>query len=154
MPLGTTPGVSSRLQGSRISWSCNLGENMSVDSFDPVTFKNGLQTLVTGLKNTSNPNIFVTSFIIGANPAIDDIKRQVCAEDPSHRFFVNLSGVDCSGLAGHPNDAGMKTIADTLFSSMVAHSAPEPSSLALLSIAGLLLAAGMWRRRSRRLPVR
>jgi hypothetical protein len=74
---------------------------------------------MTGLKKSSNPCIFVTSFILGSNPAIDKIKRQVCDEDPGRRVFVDLTArVDASGAAGHPGDAGMKTIADTLWKAL------------------------------------
>jgi hypothetical protein len=126
-----------------------FGENMEAGG-DMVQFKHALEDLCTGLKNSSNPNIFVTSFILGANPPIDAAKQQICDEDPSHRFFVKLqgAGVDCSGVAGHPNDAGMKTIADTLFSSIATHSAPEPSSLALSFTA--LVAVAWYARRKRK----
>ena len=92
-----------------------FGENMVPG--DKEKFKVALETLMTGLKKSSNPRIFVTSFILGSNPAIDKIKRQVCDEDPGRRVFVDLSAahVDASGAAGHPGDAGMKTIADTIW---------------------------------------
>lgn len=107
-----------------------------------------LDTLLTGLKESSNPHIFITSQIIGANAAVDAIKRQACAKDPSHRVFVDLSGVvDLSGDAGHPNDAGMATIADSLYNAMVVHSVPEPNSLTLLLVAGALFGGLAWRRR-------
>jgi hypothetical protein len=109
-----------------------FGENMVAG--DMGKFKTALETLCTGLKNSSNPNIFITSFILGSNPTIDAIKQQVCAEDPSHRIFVNLVGlVDTSGAAAHPSDAGMATIANKLYGAMATHSVPEPSSLALVS---------------------
>jgi hypothetical protein len=92
-----------------------FGENMVPGDMEK--FKVALETLMTGLKTSSNPRIFVTSFILGSNPAIDKIKRQVCDEDPSRRVFVDLAAahVDTSGAAGHPGDAGMKTIADTIW---------------------------------------
>ena len=65
-------------------------------------------------------------------------------------MFVNLNGLaDLSGEAGHPNDAGMATIADTLYDAMVVHSVPEPNSLTLLLIAGALF-GGLARYRKRR----
>ncbi len=92
-----------------------FGENMVPG--DKEKFKVALETLMTGLKKSSNPRIFVTSFILGSNPAIDKIKRQVCDEDPGRRVFVDLAAahVDASGAAGHPGDVGMKTIADTIW---------------------------------------
>lgn len=90
----------------------------------------------------------VTSQIIGVNAAVDAIKRQACAQDPSHRVFVDLNGrVDLSGEAGHPNDAGMAIIADTLYDAMVVHSVPEPGSGTLLLVAGVLCGGLAWRRR-------
>jgi hypothetical protein len=94
-----------------------FGENMVPGDMEK--FKVALETLMTGLKKSSNPCIFVTSFILGSNPAIDKIKRQVCDEDPGRRVFVDLTArVDASGAAGHPGDAGMKTIADTLWKAL------------------------------------
>jgi len=65
------------------------------------------------------------------------MKREVCAEDPSHRVFVDLSafGQDPTNFAsaepyytgvivGHPGDKGMALIADALLKAMVAHAAP------------------------------
>ena len=114
-------------------------------------FKTALEDLCTGLENSSNPNIFITSFILGSNPTINAIKQQVCAEDPSHRVFVDLSSVsqDPSNIGdyGHPNDQGMAIIADTLFSAMVTHSVPEPTSLTLSSVAMIGILGYAWRRR-------
>ena len=112
-----------------------FGENMNMGTFNATTFKSSLETLVTGLKNGSNPNIFVTSFILGSNPTVDAIKQQVCAEDPAHRVFVDLSSVYQNsanlGNYGHPNDQGMAIIANTIYNAMDAHSVvPEPCSWA------------------------
>jgi hypothetical protein len=122
-----------------------FGENMGGGT--PGQFATALNNLLTGLKASSNPHIFITSHIIGSDPATDVIKRQACAADPSHRMFVDLNGrVNLSGEAGHPNDAGMKTISDALFDAMVVQSVPEPSSIALLIIAGLFGGGLAWRR--------
>lgn len=122
-----------------------FGENLSGGSMAQLT--TAMRTLVTGLKNQSNPHIFITSQIIEANPTVDAIKQLIVAEDPEHRVFVDLNGkVDLSGEAGHPNDPGMATIANELFTAMEAHATPEPGSLALLSTAGLFLGGCAWRR--------
>ncbi len=109
-----------------------LGENVVMDTFDPEAFRAGLQRLMAGLKAGSDPCIFVTSHILGANAAMDGIKREVCAEDPERRVFVDLSqfGQDPANFAsaephytgvivGHPGDKGMATIADALLKAMV-----------------------------------
>ena len=121
----------------QLDWKADLvvlqcGENTPRDTFQPEAFKAALQTLMAGLKASSNPHIFVTSNILGANPAMDEIKRQLCAEDPSHRIFVDLNsfGQDPKNFAsaepyytgvitGHPGDKGMAVIADALFKGMV-----------------------------------
>ncbi len=129
-----------------------FGENVNMSTFDGDKLRETVESLVTALKNGSNPNIFMTSCILGANEQIDDIKRQICAEDPERRVFVDLSGfrLDAANLAsaesyypdspfvlGHPGDAGMQFIADRLFDAMQAHSVPEPASMALVVMAGL-----------------
>ena len=114
----------------QIAWQPDIvvlqfGENIPHEKYDAVVFKQSLQRLVADLKNSSNPHIFFTGYILGANPAIDDIKRQVCAEDPTHRFFVDLSSVwhdpANHGELGHPNDQGMAMLADLLFRAMETH---------------------------------
>lgn len=111
-----------------------FGENTVRETFDPEAFASGLRALVAGLKESGNPHIFVTSQILGAGCPLDDIKREVCAEDPSHRVFVDLSqfGQDPANFAsaephytgiivGHPGDRGMAVIADALLRAMVEH---------------------------------
>jgi hypothetical protein len=117
-----------------------VGENLANGT--PEQFAVAMDTLLAGIKSASNPHIFITSYILGSNPAIDAIKRAACAEDPSHRTFVNLVGKVDLGIADHPNDAGMATIADTLFASV-----PEPTTTTLLfsGLIGLLVYA--WRKR-------
>jgi hypothetical protein len=123
-----------------------FGENLV--SGTTAELATALDDLLTGLQNAGNPHIFVTSHIIGSNAAVDAIKRLACAEDPSHRVFVDLNGLaDLSGEAGHPNDAGMAIIADTLYDAMVVHSVPEPGSGTLLLVAGVLFGGLAWRRR-------
>jgi len=113
-----------------------LGENVPADTFAPGPFKAALQTLMAALKASSDPHIFVTGLILGPRPEIDDIKRQVCAEDPSHRVFVDISAfsADPSNLAGaeesftgviagHPGDKGMSVIGEALLEAIIAHSA-------------------------------
>ncbi|MSR60578.1 MAG: hypothetical protein EXS05_23540 [Planctomycetaceae bacterium] len=98
------------------------GENVPPNGFDPEAFKKGLQALLNDLKNSSNPQIFVTSTILWGNPGLDEIKRKVCAEDPALRTFVDVSAyglnIPVNGPVGHPSDTGMKLIADTLFAAI------------------------------------
>ena len=72
------------------------------------------------------------SYILGANATVDDIKRRLCEEDPSHRVFVDLSSVgqDSSNIGeyGHPNDKGMALIAETLLKAVVTRSATPAKS--------------------------
>jgi hypothetical protein len=132
-----------------------FGENME-GTLNEAALKSSLETLMTALKNASDPNIFVTSFILGSNAAVDAIKRQVCAEDPGHRVFVDLNGLgqDPANFAraepyyqsaprvlGHPGDKGMTFIADKMFIAMKAHSTPEPGCMAMLGIAALSMCA-------------
>lgn len=153
-----------------------FGENVQAASFDEdsekAALKSSLQTLLDGLKASSNPHIFVTSGIIpGTNPTIDAIKREVCAEDISHRVFVDLSGFgnDLTNLASgeyvlgneynglftnsavlnHPGNKGMQYVAEGIYSAMEAHAAmtPEPGTMAMISIAGSCFGGFAWRRR-------
>lgn len=111
-----------------------FGENMPRETFDPEAFRSGLQRLVAGLKASGEPSIFMAGQILGAGGAIDEIKQQVCAEDPEHCVFVDMSafGADATNLAsaepyfegiitGHPGDKGMEFIASKLFEAMEAH---------------------------------
>lgn len=105
-----------------------FGENIPMASFDAAKFENALRTLLTDLKKSSDPQIFMPSYILGLNPIVDTIKRALCAEDPAHRVFVDLSkvGPDATrGAYAHPNDEGMAIIADTIFKTMVTHSVPK-----------------------------
>ena len=112
-----------RLQ-QQIDWKPDVvvlqfGENIPPQTFDAVVFKKSLKQLVADFQNSGNPNIFMTGYILGSNAVVDDIKRQVCAEDKTHRVFVDLSRVwpdpATHGEFGHPNDKGMAMVADLLF---------------------------------------
>jgi hypothetical protein len=102
-----------------------FGENIPMATFDAAKFKSSLRKLVTDLQASSNPEIFMPSYILGSNVTVDKIKRDICAEDPAHRVFVDLSHVGpdvAAGAYAHPNDKGMAVIADMVFKAMVAHS--------------------------------
>ncbi len=111
----------------QLDWKADIvvlqfGENVPAKGFDSDKFHKGLKALLNDLKKSSNPHIFVTSNILWANPGLDDIKRKVCAEDPDRRSFVDISAyrlnIKVNGPVGHPSDAGMKVIADTVFAAM------------------------------------
>jgi lysophospholipase L1-like esterase len=116
----------------QLAWKADIvvlqfGENIPPAAFNADIFKNSLKTLLADLKASSNPHIFMPGYILGANATIDEMKRNICAEDPTHRVFVDLSSVgkDPSnmGAHGHPGDKGMALIAETLFKAILAHSA-------------------------------
>lgn len=140
----------------QIEWKPDIvvlqfGENIDMATLDAAALKISLQTLLNGLKESSNPHIFLPSFILGVNPTIDAIKQQVVADDPSHRVFVDLSvvGQDSANLGGwrHPNDRGMALIANTLFGAMDAHAIPEPCSGTIVTAGLLAMLARSWRKR-------
>jgi hypothetical protein len=134
--------TNARLQ-RQLDWKPDIvvmqfGENTPREGFDPAAFRTALQTLMDGLRDSSNPRVFVLTQLLGAGGALDDIKRQVCAEDPSRRVFVDMRdfGQDPRNFAsaepyytgvivGHPGDRGMAWIADALLKAMVAHAALE-----------------------------
>ena len=84
------------------------------------------------LKASGNPHIFMPSYILGANPAVDAIKRSICGEDPTHRVFVDLSSVGKDpanmGAYGHPGDRGMRRIAEILFKAVLEHATATSSA--------------------------
>jgi lysophospholipase L1-like esterase len=121
----------------QLAWKANIvvlqfGENIPMPTFNAQVFENNLRKLVADLKKSSNPHIFMPSYILGANAGVDAIKRKLCEEDPSHRVFVDLSRVaaDASnmGAYAHPNDKGMAVIADALFQAMLNHSTAKSGS--------------------------
>lgn len=137
---------------NQLDWKANIvvvqvGENMANGTV--AQFKTALADMLTGLKNSSNPHIFVTSNILGANPDLDEIKRQMCADDPTHRVFVDLNSVwtdaTTHGDFAHPNDKGMALVADKLFAAMATHSVPEPNSAVLLGAATIGLCCYAWK---------
>jgi len=62
-------------------------------TFNASAFKNKPEIAGGRPEGSSDPHIFMPSYILGANPTVDAIKRGVCAEDPTHRVFVDLSSV-------------------------------------------------------------
>lgn len=121
----------------QLAWKADIvvlqfGENIPPTTFNADIFKNSLKTLVADLKASGNPHIFMPSYILGASATIDQMKRDICAEDPTHRVFVDLSSVgkDPSnmGAYGHPGDKGMALIAETLFKAILAHSAASTAN--------------------------
>lgn len=124
----------------QLAWKADIvilqfGENIPADTFKADVFRQNLKKLFADLKESSNPHIFVAGYILGANPTIDDIKRQLCEEDPTHRVFVDLSSVgkDAANMGeyGHPNDKGMALIAEAIFKAIVDQStAPATSEAA------------------------
>lgn len=111
-----------------------FGENTPRDTLDTDAFKVGLQRLLDDLKNHGNPHIFVGSQLLGNGGVLEELKQQVCAEDPEHRVYVDMNdfGADPTNFAsaepyytgiivGHPGDKGMQYIADHFFAAIVEH---------------------------------
>ena len=116
----------------QLAWKADIvilqfGENIPPADFNADVFQQSLKKLVTDLKESSNPHVFVAGYILGSNATVDEMKRRLCEEDPTHRVFVDLSSVgkDPSNIGeyGHPNDKGMALIAEALFEAILAHSA-------------------------------
>jgi hypothetical protein len=124
----------------QIAWKADIvvlqfGENIPLATFNAQVFKSSLKKLVTDLKQSSNPHIIMPGYILGSNATVDEMKRNLCADDPTHRVFVDLGNVgrDPSNIGdyGHPNDKGMALIADTLLKAILAHAgAPASASTA------------------------
>ncbi len=124
----------------QLAWKADIvilqfGENIPPATFDADVFRQGLKKLAADLKESGNPHIFVAGYILGSNLTVDAMKQQLCEEDPTHRVFVDLSGVgkDPSNIGeyGHPNDKGMALIAETLCKAILAHSATSKKPEAL-----------------------
>jgi lysophospholipase L1-like esterase len=109
-----------------------FGENIPMATYNANVFKKSLKQLIADLKQGGNPHIFISSYILGTNPGIDEIKQKICAEDPTHRVFVDLSSVckDPSNMGdyAHPNDKGMALIANLIFVAIQTHATAEMGS--------------------------
>ena len=115
----------------QLAWKADIvilqfSENVPMTTFNADVFGTALKKLVADLKESSNPHIFMASHIMGVNPPVDEIKRKVCAEDPTRRVFVDLTSVAKDpanmGAYAHPNDKGMALIAEAMFQAIAAHS--------------------------------
>jgi lysophospholipase L1-like esterase len=111
----------------QLAWKADIvivqcGENVPAKDFDPKAFNQAFKALLDDLKTASKPHIFVTGNILWGNPELDEIKRKVCAEDSAYRTFVDITDygkdIPANGPVGHPNDKGMKLIADALFAAI------------------------------------
>jgi hypothetical protein len=140
-----------------------VGENVAslTTSQSQDGYAAAFRTLLTQFKNDGNPTLFVRSEF-WADPVKDGIMKQVT--ESMGGIFVDLGNPGANplyaassepsnpwhgtGFSSHPGDAGMQAVADALFGSMVAHSAPEPGSLTLALTASSLLAVFAWRRGS------
>jgi hypothetical protein len=127
----------------QLAWKADIvvlqfGENIPPATFNADVFTNSLKRLLADLKASSNPHIFMPSYILGANATIDEIKRKCCAEDPTRRVFVDLSGVSKDpanmGAYGHPGDKGMALIAEVLFKALLSHSATTTATASATQI--------------------
>lgn len=149
-----TYDVDSELE-SLIDWGANivvvqLGDNSSASltsqaAIDAYTASYG--NLLTAFKNSSqHPELFILSTWWG-DLTTDGIIRQACTD--AGGTFVNIGGLygktaNQGGWGGHPSDAGMAAIADTLLRAMI----PEPSSMVILGSAMLFLGGLGWIRRT------
>ncbi|MBN2291830.1 MAG: SGNH/GDSL hydrolase family protein, partial [Pirellulales bacterium] len=122
---------------NQLDWKVDIvvlqfGENVPMKNFDAKAYTVAMKKLVAELKQSSNPHIFIVSHVLGHNPTIDNIKKQIVAEDPSHRVYVDLTQIhkDPSnmGLHAHPNDKGMKLMAEGIFKAMEIHAAEAETS--------------------------
>lgn len=114
------------------------GENVVRDTFDAAKFEAGLRQLLADLQAAGSPQVFVTSQILGGGGPLDEIKRKLCAEDPAHRTYVDLSSFSKEEanyarsepyykgiIVGHPGDKGMGVIAQALLQAMLVKSGLE-----------------------------
>jgi alpha-galactosidase len=112
----------------QLDWKADIvvlqfGENVPASSFKAEIFHAKLKALMGDIKAAGNPRIYVTGNILGGVADIDDIKKKVCADDPSRRSFVDMaryrSKGNLNGAFGHPGDKGMQEIADLLLDSII-----------------------------------
>lgn len=122
---------------NQLEWKADIvvlqfGENVPMNDFDAEAFALAMNQLVAELKLRSNPQIFIVSHVLGRNPTIDNIKKQIVAEDPSHRVYVDLTQIqeDPSNMGqyAHPNDKGMKLMTEGIFKAMEMHAAETGTS--------------------------
>lgn len=139
-----------------------IGENVTgLDTAQArAEYANAYSNLLGALKANGNPMIFTRS-CFWADPTKDQIMRT--ATLAAGDFFVDISalganpanyayseptyaGPQYATFNSHPGDAGMAAIADALYTSIVAHSVPEPNSFALLAAGLVGLIGYAWRR--------
>ncbi len=140
-----------------------IGENVpALSTPEQVTgYAAAFGNLLSTFKSNGNPEIFVRGSF-WPDETKDTIMKQ--AAIAAGCVFVDQSEVgipenwaanepgnpfqnDGYGVKEHPGDQGMQAIADSLFGAMVAHSAPEPGSVALLMIGTLTVLMHTWGKR-------
>ena len=127
-----------------------LGDNVaaSLSSQEAIdAYTASYTNLLTAFKNSSQqPAMFALS-TWWTDETTDDIMDNACTEVGIS--FVSIDGLygdtaNRGGWGGHPNDAGMAAIANTLLRAMI----PEPSSMVILGSAMLFLGGLGWIRRT------
>lgn len=140
-----------------------IGENVTGlnTAQEQTQYANAYSNLLSVLKANGNPMIFTRS-CFWADPTKDQIMKT--ATLAAGDFYVDIStlGANPANYAyseptyaapqyaafnSHPGDAGMAAIADALYTSIVAQSVPEPSSLALAAAGLVGLICYAWRKR-------
>lgn len=132
-----------------------LGDNSSASLTSDEAksaFATGFEAVLAAFKAESRPEIFVLS-TFWPTPTTDVLLRQACANVGG--VFVDISSLygtaaNRGGWGGHPSDAGMAAIADTVWGAMTTHSAPEPTMSGLVLCATISMALYACRRGSRR----
>lgn len=140
-----------------VDWAPNivvveLGDNVSASLTTQTAidaYASSYADVLSVLKNSSEkPAIFATS-TWWKSDTTDEIMKTACTS--AGGVFINIGGLFANtanqgGWGGHPNDAGMQAIADTVFSDLQAKGAPEPSSLVSLASAVVFVAGLGWMR--------